>query len=155
MNFLTELWEGLCIAWDAIRANKLRSVLTTLGIVIGVITVTLMGTAINGLNNSFLNSISAIGADVLYAQKQDWFIESYKDWLESQKRPPVGEPELRVLQKDMTLAAAIAPVADSAYPVKYGRHSSGSVPVYGTTEQYLPASGVTVERGRFLSAAEC
>ena len=51
MNFLTELREGLAISWGAIRANKLRSVLTTLGIVIGVVTVTLMGTAIQGLNN--------------------------------------------------------------------------------------------------------
>ena len=45
MNALTELKEGLLISWDAIRANKMRSVLTTLGIVIGILTVTLMGTA--------------------------------------------------------------------------------------------------------------
>lgn len=38
MNFLNELSEGLVIAWDAIRSNKLRSVLTTLGIVIGIMT---------------------------------------------------------------------------------------------------------------------
>ena len=53
MNFFTELREGLSISWSAIRANKLRSVLTTLGIVIGIVTVTLMGTAIQGLNRSF------------------------------------------------------------------------------------------------------
>ena len=39
MNFLLEIKEGLLIAWDAIRANKLRSVLTTLGIIIGIVTV--------------------------------------------------------------------------------------------------------------------
>ena len=65
MNFFTELREGLMISWSAIRANKMRSILTTLGIVIGIVTVTLMGTAIEGLNNSFMNSISSIGADVL------------------------------------------------------------------------------------------
>ena len=48
MNLLTELQEGLAISWSAIRANKMRSVLTTLGIVIGIVTVTLMGTAIEG-----------------------------------------------------------------------------------------------------------
>ena len=42
MNFLSELREGLLIAWDSLRANKLRSALTTLGIVIGIVTVTLM-----------------------------------------------------------------------------------------------------------------
>ena len=48
MNFLSELREGLLIAWDSLRANKLRSALTTLGIVIGIVTVTLMGTALAG-----------------------------------------------------------------------------------------------------------
>ena len=65
MNFFTELREGWFISWDAILANKLRSGLTTLGIIIGIITVTLMATAIEGLNRSFTNSISTIGADVL------------------------------------------------------------------------------------------
>ncbi len=59
MNLLTDLREGLAISWSAIRANKLRSVLTTLGIVIGIVTVTLMGTAIEGLNGSFLKSVSS------------------------------------------------------------------------------------------------
>ena len=62
MNFATELKEGLFISWAALRANKLRSALTTLGIVIGVVTVTLMGTAIEGLNQAFLRSISTMGA---------------------------------------------------------------------------------------------
>ena len=72
MNLLTELREGLGISWDAIRANKMRSVLTTLGIVIGIVTVTLMGTAIEGLNRAFLKSISFLGADVFYVQRFNW-----------------------------------------------------------------------------------
>ena len=78
MNLVTELREGLAIAWDAIRANKMRSVLTTLGIVIGIVTVTLMGTAIEGLNRAFLRSISFIGADVLYVSRMDWFVNSHE-----------------------------------------------------------------------------
>ena len=64
MNLLTELREGLAISWRAIRANKLRSVLTTLGIVIGIVTVTLMGTAIEGMNRAFVKNVSGFGADV-------------------------------------------------------------------------------------------
>ena len=45
-----EVKEGLAISFQAIRANKMRSVLTMLGIVIGIVSVTLMGTAIEGLN---------------------------------------------------------------------------------------------------------
>src|SRR5688572_7800318 len=78
MNLLSEFKEGMGISWDAIRANKMRSLLTTLGIVIGVVTVTLMGTAIEGLNRAFMKSISFIGADVLYVQRFSWFNHSHE-----------------------------------------------------------------------------
>ena len=70
--FLDEFREGMAIAFNAIKANKMRSALTTLGIVIGIVSVTLMGTAIEGLNRAFNTSIAAIGADVLYVQKWPW-----------------------------------------------------------------------------------
>ena len=70
---MMDFHETFTVAMDALRANKMRSGLTTLGIVIGIVTVTLMGTAIEGLNAAFLRSISAIGTDVLYIQKFAWF----------------------------------------------------------------------------------
>jgi putative ABC transport system permease protein len=155
MNFLTELTEGLSISWGAIRANKLRSVLTTLGIVIGIFTVTMMGTAIEGLNRAFLKSILSIGTDVLYVDRFSWFIDSYQAWINAMKNPQVTPQDIAALERQLTLAAAIAPVVSDPEPVHYHRRGSGSVNVIGTTEQYLLTSGVTLDEGRFLSAAEC
>jgi putative ABC transport system permease protein len=155
MNFFTELREGLMISWSAIRANKLRSILTTLGIIIGIVTVTLMGTAIAGLNNSFLNSISSIGADVLYVDRASWIIQSQKEWIESQKRPVISLAMANALERQLSLASAIVPVAQNNEPVKYKKRNSSSVNVIGTTEQYQVTGGLTVAQGRFLSAAEC
>jgi putative ABC transport system permease protein len=155
MNFLTELREGLLISWSAIRANKLRSVLTTLGIIIGVLTVTLMGTAIQGLNNSFMRSVSSIGADVLYVGRYGWFIRSRQEWLNAMKNPSVSPADVDALERHMTLAAAIAPVAEDDEPVKFGKSGSTGVLVTGTTEQYQLTSGLTLAGGRFLSAVEC
>ena len=85
MNFFTELKEGLAISWSAIRANKMRSILTTLGIVIGIVTVTLMGTAIEGVNHAFLKAVSFIGADVLFVQREDWSApDTEVEWLKVQ-----------------------------------------------------------------------
>src|SRR5262249_55889286 len=109
MNFFTELKEGLLISWDAIRANKMRSILTTLGIVIGIVTVTLMGTAIQGLDRAFLNSISSLGADVLYVQRWGWFINSYEQWLKVQKRRKITMPQVKAIEKQLTMARAVAP----------------------------------------------
>ena len=155
MNFFTEIREGLAISWSAIRANKLRSVLTTLGIVIGILTVTLMGTAIEGLNRSFMNSISSIGADVLYVSRYSWFIQSYQEWVNAMKSPSVSFADVDALQRQMTLAAAIAPVAEDNVSVKYLKRGSSGVTVTGSTEQYQTTSGLNLSQGRFLSAAEC
>ncbi len=155
MNFLTELREGLSISWSAIRANKLRSVLTTLGIVIGIVTVTLMGTAIQGLNNSFMRSISSIGTDVLYVDRFGWFIQTRQEWINAMNNPSILPADVDALERHMTLAAAIAPVVEDQEPVKYEKSGSSSVPVTGTTEQYQFTSGLTLASGRFLSAVEC
>ena len=154
MNFYTEVKEGLFIAWDAIRANKLRSILTTLGIVIGVVTVTLMGTAIDGLNRAFLRSISMLGADVLYVSRTSWFIDSYEEWLKVRDRHDITLAQVRELEKQVTLARAIAPFVDSRRPVKYKNRNSSSVTVIGTTEQFQFTSGSAVGQGRFLTAEE-
>jgi len=151
MNFFTELREGLLIAWSAIRANKLRSVLTTLGIVIGIVTVTLMGTAIEGLNGAFLRSISFIGADVLYVNRMSWFIDSEKEWIESQKRPGISLGQINQLEEQLTLASAIAPSASTQLPVKYNKRHANGVEIIGTTDQFLLTSGASIMEGHFLS----
>src|SRR5208283_4955213 len=102
--FLTELKEGLLIAWDAIVANKLRAALTTLGIIIGIVSVTLMGAAIDGLNRSFHESVSTMGADVLFADRMGWFINSQDEWLKQFKRREVTLDQVKVVERQMTLA---------------------------------------------------
>jgi len=155
MNFLTELREGLAISWSAIRANKMRSVLTTLGIVIGIVTVTLMGTAIEGLNRAFMKSISFIGGDVLYVDRGSWFIESYEEWTSSRKRPSLSLAEADDLAEQLTLASAVNSIAGSSEPVKYKKRSSSNVSIEGTTENLMQTMGFTIAEGRFLSPAEC
>src|SRR5215470_10759143 len=109
MNLFTEFREGLGISWGAIRGNKLRSVLTTLGIVIGVVTVTLMGTAITGLDRAFLRHISTIGADVLYVERFGWFINSHEEWMKMRKRRPITLSDVNALRGQLTMAKAVAP----------------------------------------------
>ena len=154
MNFLTELREGLAISWAAIRANKMRSVLTTLGIIIGIVTVTLMGTAIEGLNRAFVNSISFIGADVLFVQRTPWADQSEEEWRKMQSRREITLPQVNALEKELTLVRAVAPVAVDRQTVKYEKKSADGVTIIGTTEQYLFTGGMTIADGRFFSEAD-
>ena len=154
MNLLAEIREGFGISWAAIRANKMRSGLTTLGIIIGIVTVTLMGATITGLDRAFLKSISALGADVFYVQRFNWLTRTQEDWLKQQKRRPIRLVEAEALAGQLTLAAAVAPAAVDTAPVKYKNRSASDVSIVGTTEEYLFTSGVEVSQGRFISPVD-
>jgi putative ABC transport system permease protein len=154
MRLFTEINEGIRISVAALLANKLRSTLTTVGIVIGILTVTLMGTAIDGLNRAFLQSISALGSDVLYVHRRPWFIQSHGEWMKMRMRREVTWQQYRALKDGMTLAQAVAPVTDARRPVKYKNRQSTGVIVVGTTDEFLITSGVIVTEGRFLTASE-
>jgi putative ABC transport system permease protein len=154
VNFFIEMKEGLSIAWDAIRANKLRSVLTTLGIIIGIVTVTAMGTAIDALDRAFYDSISILGADVLYVSRWTWADRSYEMWLSENKRRDITHLQARKVEQQMSLASAVAPVVNMNQMVWYKNRSSSRVEIFGTTDQYQTTSGFAVAQGRFLTADE-
>jgi len=154
MNFFAEIREGVGISWNALTANKMRSALATLGIIIGIVTVTLMGAAINGLNQAFIKNVSVLGADVFYVTRFKWFNVSYEDWLNMRKRPKITVTEAETLARQLTLDEVVAPEVDDEDSVKYRNRSASSVNVIGTTEAYLQTGGVDIADGRFLTAAD-
>jgi putative ABC transport system permease protein len=77
-RFLYELSESWKIAAAQMRANKTRSTLTALGVIIGIVAVTLMGTAISGIQIGFDRSMAVLGEDVLYVGQWPW--KPVDDW---------------------------------------------------------------------------
>jgi putative ABC transport system permease protein len=149
---LTEFKEGLLISLQAIRANKMRSALTTLGIVIGIVSVTLMGTAIEGLDRAFNKSIAAIGADVLYVQKFPW--GGGQDWWRIRNRRDIQIRHERAIEKQASLAHAVTPVTGTRRPVKYERKLVENVVVVGTDADFIETAGATIAFGRFFTPME-
>ncbi len=154
MNFFTEIKEGLAIAWDATRSNKMRAALTMLGIIIGITTVTLMGTAINGLNEAFHRGVSHIGADVLYVSRMNWMIRSRTEWEQQQKRQVIPMGQVKEVERQFALARNIAPAVEMRQSVTYKNHSSSFVSIVGTTDQFASVAGFDVGQGRFMTPME-
>ncbi len=154
MKLSAEIIEGIRIAGGSIRGNKMRSILATLGIVIGIVTVTLMGTAITGLNSAFLRSISSLGTDVLHISRFSWFIRSHAEWLKVQNRREISLTQVRTLERQLTLARAVAPYTEHGVPVRYKNQSSRRVWAIGTTEQYQLTAGINLAQGRFMLDTE-
>lgn len=147
-----EFREGLLIAFNAIRANKMRSVLTALGIIIGIVSVTLMGTAIEGLNRAFNKSIASIGADVLYVQKWPW--GGGEDWWRIRNRREVQIQQAKAIEKQAELARSVSPVMATGRNVKYGRKLIEGITIIGTNADFLQTTGVNIAFGRFFTQAE-
>ncbi|HEX3797566.1 MAG TPA: ABC transporter permease [Verrucomicrobiae bacterium] len=154
MNFFTELKEGLAIAWDAIRANKMRSLLTTLGIIIGIVTVTLMGTAIDSMNKAFHKNIAVIGVDTLFVNRIGWIMNSEVDWQKMLRRPSITREQARAVETQMTGVRGVAPRVDITQTVRYKDKTASGVHVIGTTDQFLAISSFSIGEGRFISPAE-
>jgi putative ABC transport system permease protein len=152
MYFLTEIKEGLAISFRAIRANKMRSVLTTLGIVIGIWAVTMMASGIDYINRSFERSSAAFGPDVMYVEKWPWV--SGDDWWTFRNRRNFKVEYADQVERRATMLDAVAPVLNTRRPLKNGDRIMEMALISGTTDAYVNVSGNPQIDGRFFSAEE-
>ena len=147
-----EFKESMMIAFRALRANKVRAILTMLGIFIGVTVVVLMTTAIKGIDNSFQQGISALGSDVLYVDKWTWF--SNTPWWEMRNRRNITMDEYEKFKALAKLPVAIAPTLDTRQTVKYQQRTVESVAIDGSDANYIQTTNLTFDQGRFYSDVE-
>jgi putative ABC transport system permease protein len=152
LNFLLEIKEGIIISYNAIKANKMRSILATLGIVIGIMAVTILQTAIEGINRAFEKSIATIGADVLYVQKFEWF--GKEDWEVYRNRKDLTMQQFNYLAENLQTAESISPSSGAGATVTYGDMSSENVMILGTTDEYQRTMGTNIDDGRFFTRRE-
>jgi putative ABC transport system permease protein len=144
-RILYELTESIRIAAAQIRANKMRSALTALGVVIGIVAVTLMGTAIAGINIGFDRSLAMLGDDVLYVDKWPW--TGAEDWWNYANRPPL-KPEDAV---KLNRIIAASPDSQLAFAV-FADGRSASIKANGNSVSGVWTQGTGAAYGRILTA---
>ncbi|MFK7847268.1 MAG: ABC transporter permease [Rhodothermales bacterium] len=154
MYILSEIWEGFRIALRAIRANKLRTFLTTLGIIIGITSVTAMATVINGLDQNFEDQLSELGTDVLYIEKWPWARGPGFKWWNYINRPDIEAELAEVVADRSKYAVAAAPVVNTSRAVRYGDKSLSGVGVQGSTANYPKVFSVDIASGRYFGELE-
>ena len=145
------LFENLKISLGAVFANKTRSILTALGIVIGVLSVTLMGTLISGLDRSFENSMSWLGKDILYISRYEWFGDM--EWWEVRNRPRMRPEYVEKIRQRSKYALAVCPVMQRGASLSYGDKETRTE-IFGTNEEYMETISTDIEQGRFFTASE-
>ena len=148
MGSLLMFRESLRIALRALWANKVRGALTTLGIIIGIVAVVTTMTAVNGLQNKFRESFSAVGSDVIYVSRMPWVVMN--DFFRYRNRPGLDLLQARGLEARLRGRALVNPSLDARVDVKRGSDEMEGVTIIGTTEKQTQLSSAQPQSGRFL-----
>ena len=152
-----EFVESCRIAYAQLVANRTRSFLTALGVIIGIIAVTLMGTAIGGIDTGFNNSMALLGDDILYVSKHPWATDR-DDW-EFRNRRDIKSESADRLQTIIdhtahTQLLKAVPTANTFKNVVRGDYQASTVFTLGTTDEYPQIATIDLRDGRFFNAPE-
>jgi len=150
---ISEIVESVRFSLQSLRANKTRSSLTSLGVVIGIGFVVLMGWSLNGLEQAWEKTISIVGADMMYVDKWDW--AGNKKWNTIRSRKDISFEQVKLFSETNTYAELTIPLLRSwGKRIGYNANSIGGIAVMGTESSYGQTSAGNIEQGRFFTEFE-
>jgi putative ABC transport system permease protein len=141
-----QIGETVSVAFQSIRANKLRSGLTMLGIIIGVGAVITMVALGSGAQKAIEDRIASLGANVLTV----FAGQGFRGGVASQDRTALTTDDYEALRRDARLLKAVVPEMSQNMQVQYGGQNI-NVSVLGTTANYTDMRNYTVPHGRMFT----
>ncbi|MEN6338587.1 MAG: ABC transporter permease, partial [Clostridiaceae bacterium] len=132
--------QSVKMAWEAITSNKMRSFLTMLGIIIGVVALVVLVSLVNGATGAVTSEITALGNDMVTVNIKD------------DKGSPIRLEDLDTIAA-LDAVGEVAPSGSMTTTAKYG-YSDATVSLYGTTSAYYTVQGLELKYGRFLRTAD-
>jgi putative ABC transport system permease protein len=147
--------EAMKIALQSLWANKLRSALTLLGVVIGVAAVIAVVTFVNGINGYVAEKIFNLGADVFIMFKVSPAVTNVDHYIEGMKRKDLTLEDYRAVREGCKLCAYVGAYArGNTGHVKYGEHSLSDTMVQGMTPAVAITQDIDLESGRMLGETD-
>ncbi len=143
-----ELKEAFKIALQSLWANKLRSILTLLGVVIGVASVIAVVTLVNGANVYVASKVNRYGADTFTISKQPQIITSYEQYTEFQKRKNILLDEYLFVAENCKHCEQVGAQQTSTGKIVYGTQSSTDTTIRGQTYSMPEMQNLNIVQGR-------
>jgi putative ABC transport system permease protein len=145
-----DIKESALIAVDTLRANKVRSALTVLGVGIGVVTVIFMVSIIQGLNRSFAEQIEALGSNTIFATRFDPGFKRAPSAEERQRKDLTVE-DADAIRREATTLVSVSPLRRVLQStVRYRDRQTDTPALAGVTPFYEETHSSYVGRGRFI-----
>ncbi|MFN5095234.1 MAG: ABC transporter permease, partial [Ignavibacteria bacterium] len=148
-----EIQESFRIAFEGLQANKLRSFLTTLGVVIGITFVILMGWFLNGLDTALESTVNLLGTDVMYIDKWSW--SGGQNWRKTMQRKNITYQQAMEFCNSVKTAEVSLPEAHKwGSTIKERDRTITGISVIGVPYSYSQLPAGTILYGRFFSQFE-
>lgn len=152
--FIKLFKESAFFAWGSVVANKLRTLLTLLGITIGIFAIISVFSVVDALENSIRGSIASLGENVIYIQKWPWEFGSDYPWWRYINRPTPRLSELdEIISRTQGLETA-AFVAFTSSTVEFGNRSMERVSITTASHDYDKIFTFEFQEGRYFSPME-
>ena len=145
--------ETLRLALDSLRAHKLRSFLTLLGVILAVAVLVVVMSVVAGMNFYVADRIANLGANVFIVDRFG-IITSNDAWVKAQKRPLVTMEEYERLRDNMKTARAVAALDDHQVEVRSGKERLTGTDVMGVSANYADVRSIGVAQGRFTTQSD-
>jgi len=147
------LQETFRIALDTLRAHKLRTFLTLLGVILAVTTLVAVMSVLNGLNVYVADKVANLGANAFVVDRIG-IVTNLDEWTKARKRPPLDISDYEALRDGMRLANATAGEQDTTADVRYGNQLSEDVQVIGATPAFTDIREIEVSSGRLFTQSD-
>ena len=152
---LTAIWEAFRVATASLRANKLRTALTLMGIVVGVTAVIAVVTIIKGLDQTVAQTFSSQGSTVFSISKNPQIIKSREEFIKANRRKDVTHEDAEAIARLCTACWRVGIAANALETVKYADQKAENVRIRGVDPiTMFDIDGVTIDVGRIWTESE-
>lgn len=149
-------YESLAMAFQSLVSNKLRSLLSVLGITIGIFSIVLVFTLVDSLESNIKKSIQSMGKNVIYIDKWQWIGGSDYPWWKFLNRPDAKLSEVKALkdQPISSLVDAISFTSSASTTVRLRDKFLENVNIAGHTFEFSKIETLEITEGRFMNEFE-
>ena len=152
---LAAIWEAFRVATSSLRANKLRTLLTLMGIVVGVTAVIAVVTIIKGLDKTVAQTFSSQGSTVFTISKNPQIIKSREEFIKFNRRKDVTYDDADAMRRLCTACWRVGVAANAVETVKYADQKAENVRIRGVDPiTMFDIDGVSIDQGRIWTEGE-
>ena len=155
MIFLKLFRESFLFAYDALRQNKLRTMLSLLGVTIGIFTIITVFSAVDTLRNNLQQSVDKLGSNSIYIQKWPWIFGGDFPWWKYMQRPDPDLRDFAELQKRVTTADGISyEIGIDSRTIKYKSNTVEGAQINAVTQDHDKVWNFDLAQGRYFTDIE-